>query len=86
MRIKTRFFNAYLKVYNQIKCRTKACIRLDRVLRRQIRKRQKNSWKALRQQPFVSDLADEEIFSLYSGATSLNNRLLRQSAASPMGY
>lgn len=55
-----------------------------RVLRRQVRKRQRNSWKALMHQPFVSDLADEEVFSLNSG--SVRNMIgKRDSAHSPMG-
>ena len=58
----------------QKKAQRQGCVRLERVLRRQVKKRLRNSWKALNYLPFVSDLADEEVRSLMSGQTLISNR------------
>ena len=87
IRTMTRFFNAYYELYSQRvevrKQKTQACIQLERVFRRQIRKRQRNCWKAMSQQPFVSDLADEEVFSLNSGSVRNVHSRMRHSVRSP---
>jgi len=46
-RVLTRHFNAYLELFKTRVSKRKGCLRLERVLRRQVHKRQRNFWKAI---------------------------------------
>ena len=48
-----------------------ACRRMERFVRRQVKKRYRNGWKAIRGLIFVSDLGDEEVKSLMSSRLSV---------------
>ena len=52
--------------------KAQACKRIERFVRRQIKKRYRNSWKAIQGLIFVSDLGDEEVRSLMSSRLNLS--------------